>query len=97
MRRATQQRANDMDSHRRLALATAAAALAGAALVPTLAKAGMRHERVRRAIDALRDARAEVESSGTDFGGHKALSIDAIDHAIHELHESIAWADAHGS
>jgi len=83
-----------MDPQRRIALA-AAIAVAGTALAPTLAHAERWHA-TRHAIEALRDARADLLNAHHEFGGHRARAIEAIDAAIHELRESIAWADAHG-
>jgi hypothetical protein len=87
-----------MDTDRRIALASAAAALAGAALVlaPKGALAYDHHGRMRNAIEVLRGAREEVASAGNDWGGHRDRALGAIDHAIAELHEALAWADAHG-
>ena len=43
------------------------------------------HPRLRRAIEALRDARGYMEAAPHDFGGHKADAMRATDEAIHQL------------
>jgi len=43
------------------------------------------HPRIARAIEALREARAELASAPHDFGGHKAEAIRATDEAIRQL------------
>ena len=49
------------------------------------------HPRIARAIEALRDARAYLESAPHDFGGHKADAIRATDNAIRELNLALQY------
>jgi hypothetical protein len=49
------------------------------------------HPRIARAIEALKDARAYMESAPHDFGGHKAGAIRATDDAIRELNMALAY------
>jgi hypothetical protein len=83
-----------MEPDRRLALAAAAAALAGAALAPSAAHAA--HPRIQAAITALSDAKAEMQAAATDFGGHRVKAIEACDRAIRQLEAALNWANAHG-
>ena len=43
------------------------------------------HPKIREAIAALEAARAELERSGGDFGGHKADAIEAVNNALKRL------------
>jgi hypothetical protein len=43
------------------------------------------HPRLFRAIEALRDARAYLESAPHDFGGHRKDALRATDEAIRQL------------
>jgi len=49
------------------------------------------HPRIARAIAALRDARAYLESAPHDFGGHKVDAIRATDEAIRQLNFALAY------
>ena len=49
------------------------------------------HPRIAKAIAALRDARAYLESAPHDFGGHKAEAIRATDEAIRQLNFALAY------
>ncbi|HST50782.1 MAG TPA: hypothetical protein VLJ61_02140 [Pyrinomonadaceae bacterium] len=57
----------------------------------TLARAGQKrtraenHPKIREAIVALEAAKAELEQSGGDFGGHKADAIEAVNNALKRL------------
>ncbi len=53
------------------------------------------HPRIAHAIEALRDARAYLESAPHDFGGHKADAIRATDNAIRELNLALQYRERH--
>jgi hypothetical protein len=52
------------------------------------------HPRIATAINALKDARAYMESAPHDFGGHKAEAIRATDEAIKQLNFALAYRGA---
>jgi hypothetical protein len=80
-----------MEDHmytRRSASVASAAALAGlymAASNIALAEGRERHPNIRRAMDALRAARYDLEHADHDFGGHRVAAMQAIDHAMEQL------------
>ena len=80
-----------MDPQRRIALATATAAAATALLVGSVTGAQAAHPRIHEAIDALRKARDELSHAPSDFGGHKADAIQAIDTAIEQLRTCLKY------
>jgi hypothetical protein len=49
-----------------------------------------RHPRIHAAIEALREARAELNNAAHDFCGHKMEAIEQVDRAIKQLHEAQA-------
>ncbi|HEY2383192.1 MAG TPA: hypothetical protein VGK48_18615 [Terriglobia bacterium] len=49
------------------------------------------HPRLAKAIAALKDARAYLQSAPHDFGGHKADAIRATDEAIKQLNFALAY------
>jgi hypothetical protein len=51
---------------------------------------------MRRALDALRDARYELSQASRDKGGHRAEAVGLIDQAIAQVKEGIAFAETHG-
>ena len=60
----------------------------------TLVAQGERfHPRIAKAIEALRDARAYLESAPHDFGGHRADAIRATDEAIRQLNFAMAYRE----
>ena len=50
-----------------------------------------RNPRVHAALNALHDARAELDGASTDFHGHKREAQAAVDHAIDELDRIKDW------
>lgn len=50
-----------------------------------LAEGRERHPSIRRALDALRAARNDLEHADHDFGGHRVEAMEAIDRAIEQL------------
>ena len=82
-------------NRRWMSVALGGVVLAGLASVPLVNKtygedredrwAREHHPKVHAAIEALKDAREELDKAGHDFGGHKKESIEAIDRAIHQL------------
>jgi hypothetical protein len=61
--------------------------------VATLAAENERtlHPRIARAITALKDARAYMETAPHDFGGHRVEAIRATDEAIKQLNLALAY------
>jgi hypothetical protein len=51
------------------------------------------HPRLARAVEALRDARAYIQDSPHDFGGHKREALRATDEAIRQLNFAIEYRD----
>ena len=49
------------------------------------------HPRIAAAIDALRDARAYMESAPHNFGGHKGAAIQASSEAIRQLNLALSY------
>jgi hypothetical protein len=74
---------------RRVVILVAAAflvlALAFPAGIPATPNAPERHEEIRAAIDALRNAKGHMERAKHDFGGHRSAALHATDEAIHQL------------
>ena len=60
-------------------------ALTATLLTPSRSAAAERHPKIRAAVAALLEAKDELESAGTDFGGHKKAALDAVDAAIDQL------------
>jgi hypothetical protein len=54
------------------------------ALTPSL-PASEAHPEIQRALGALRNARAHLQSAAHDFGGHREDALRATDEAIHQL------------
>jgi hypothetical protein len=50
-----------------------------------------RNPRIYHALDALHDAKDELENSDRDYHGKKRDALDAIDRAIHKLDEIKDW------
>lgn len=73
---------------RRQASVASVVALAGLSMPAgsaALAEGRERHPSIRRAIDALRAARNDLEHADRDFGGHRVEAMQAIDRAIEQL------------
>jgi hypothetical protein len=51
--------------------------------------AEVHHPKIHAALDALHDAREELENSHEDFRGHKDVALHAVDEAIHQLKDII--------
>jgi hypothetical protein len=52
------------------------------------------HPELHRAMRKLRGAKADLEKAASDFGGHKAKAIAAINAALEELHQAINYSDS---
>jgi hypothetical protein len=50
-----------------------------------------RHPEIHKAMRKLRGAKADLEKAASDFGGHKAAAIEAINKALAELHEALTF------
>ena len=73
---------------RRSASVASVAALAGLCMATStvaLAAGRERHPNIRRALDALRAARDDLEHADHDFGGHRVEAMEAIDRRQSEL------------
>jgi hypothetical protein len=63
------------------------------ASVATLAAQNERalHPRIAKAIEALREAKAELQAAPHDFGGHRADAVHATEEAIKQLDLALAY------
>ncbi len=43
------------------------------------------HPEIRKALEALRVARARIKDAAHDFGGHRVEALEKVDAAIHQL------------
>jgi hypothetical protein len=75
----------------RLAVMSSIACLvAGTVIGASIAYAAQPH--MVSALEMLRSARAELERAATNKGGHRERAIGAVDRAIQETREGIAFA-----
>jgi hypothetical protein len=75
----------------RLAFVSSVACLiAGAVIGASIAYANQPH--MASALGLLQQARAELQHSTTNKGGHRERAIGAVDRAIQETREGIAFA-----
>jgi hypothetical protein len=49
------------------------------------------HPAIRRAIFALKAAKADLERADHDFGGHRAAALEECDKAIAQLQEALQY------
>ncbi len=76
-----------------MAKAAPAMVAAGVVLAATgSTKAAEKHPKIHQAMDALRDARAELKDAAHDFGGHRVKAIKLIDDTLEELKEALKFA-----
>jgi len=81
---------------RRQASVASIVALAGLSIAGStaaLAEGRERHPNIRRAIQALRAARNDLEHADHDFGGHRVEAMEAIDRAIEQLDVALRFDD----
>jgi hypothetical protein len=50
-----------------------------------------RHPELHKAMKELRDAKDHLEKAAHDFGGHRVKAIEAINHAIEEVHDAMEF------
>lgn len=50
-----------------------------------------RHPAIRKAIVALEAAKNDLEHAAHDFGGHRVEAIEAINHALEQLHKALQY------
>ena len=50
-----------------------------------------KHPVLRHSIQQLERIKDHLQQAPTDFGGHKAAAIEAIDHAMGELHQAMEF------
>ncbi len=74
-----------------IASVAAAAALLTAGNNIAFAEGRERHPKIRRAIDALRAARNDLEHADHDFGGHRVDAMQAIDRAVEQLEVALRF------
>jgi len=71
-------------------MSSVACLVAGTVIGASLAYAAQPH--MVNALELLRSARGELERSTANKGGHRERAIEAIDRAIRETREGIAFA-----
>ena len=71
--------------------ASPAPAAAAAAPAPAGPQGGERHPAIRSAIEALEQAKADMQHAAHDFGGHRVAAIKACDEAIKQLREALQY------
>jgi hypothetical protein len=50
-----------------------------------------RHPAIRKAIVALEAAKNDLQHAAHDFGGHRVEAIEAINHAMDQLHKALEY------
>lgn len=53
-----------------------------------------RYPEIHQAIKRLSKAKEDLQHAAHDFGGHRVKAIQAIDQALQELHEALAFDKA---
>ena len=71
-------------------MSSVACLVAGTVIGASLAYAAQPH--MVNALELLRSARGELERSTANKGGHRERAIEAVDRAIRETREGIAFA-----
>ena len=71
-------------------MSSVACLVAGTVIGASLAFAAQPH--MVNALELLRSARGELERSTANKGGHRERAIEAVDRAIRETREGIAFA-----
>ena len=81
--------------NRRSAMTLGAAAVAGLVAFPLTSQTATAEEhrwkRIHHAVEALIEAREEIEKTGHDWGGRKREAIESINRAIHHLEQMRDW------
>jgi hypothetical protein len=49
------------------------------------------HPKIRAAIRALQDAKEELQHADTDFGGHRAEALEAVNTALKQLQKALRF------
>ena len=85
-----------MRHNRPISWAMGLALLSGLAAYPLATRTAKAEEhehnpRIHRALDALREARRELDEAPHDFRGHKKEAMDSIDRAIEHLDRIKDW------
>lgn len=75
---------------RLVAMSSLACLIAGTLIGASIAYAAQPH--MVNALDMLRSARAQLERATTNKGGHRERAIGAVDRAIEETRQGIAFA-----
>jgi hypothetical protein len=76
----------------RLHLAVATAVLLGGV---TALRAAGDHEMLA-AEQELKVAKDHLQAAGPDYAGHRRAALDAVEHALHEIHEGIELSRGEG-
>lgn len=50
-----------------------------------------RHPEIRKAIEQLRRAKADLQRANHDFGGHREAALQACDNAIQQLQQALNY------
>ena len=50
-----------------------------------------RHPEIRKAIEQLRRAKADLKAAAHDFGGHREAALKACDEAIEQLQQALNY------
>jgi hypothetical protein len=64
---------------------------AAPAIVPVAVVHHEHHQEIHKAMRKLRGAKLDLEKASHDYGGHKVKAIAAIDAALQELKEALAF------
>lgn len=75
---------------RLVVMSSLACLIAGTLIGASIAYAAQPH--MVNALDMLRSARAQLERATTNKGGHRERAIGAVDRAIEETRQGIAFA-----
>ncbi len=82
---------NDAIRHLQQALASDRASLSiGDSQTAETAAGGERHPLIRKAINALEAAKADLENAAHDFHGHRVEALESVNTALNQLHAAIA-------
>lgn len=87
-------------TRRQAGLALGCAALGGLVAIPLSAQKALadraeeererwyneHHPKIHHAVVALRDAKVALEEAKHDYGGHRKEALEAVDHALKQLH-----------
>ena len=73
------------------ATAPAVPAATAAAEPAAYQRGGERHPEIRKAIEQLKRAQADLRAANHDFGGHREAALRACDEAINQLQQALQY------